>query len=366
MKKIIFNGKFLSANMTGVHRVAEALLYELDDMANDKECLKNAEIFGPKNVKRQLSKTGYKHLKIGRLTGPLWEQLDLPRYTRKNILVNFCNLAPLFSRNSITMIHDAQVYLTPKSYSRFFLLWYKFALPTIGRRHAKILTVSEFSKSQLVKFGVAKADKIHVVHNGVDHMADVGADLSIIEKLKLSGEVYFCGLSNTQEHKNIKVLFNVMASESMRDTKLVLIGGTSREQFESNGAVIPDNVIFSGRVTDEEMRSLIEGALCYLFPSTTEGFGLPPLESMLLGTPAIVAPNGALPEVCGKAALYAAPDAPQQWIDAINRLIKDKTFRQKLSEQGVLRAKDFTWRRAAEKVLAVIEGVAPQAIGKGS
>ena len=350
-----FNGKFLSVSMTGVHRVAEALLTEIDKQKADHPLLNESILICPKNSHRQLDTTSFRYKKAGVFQGTFWEQLELPRLSKGRLLVSFCNLSPVISRNGITMIHDAQIFTAPDSYSGLFRKWYEFALPRLGKRQDRILTVSEYSKKQLVEFGVAKAEKITVVHNGVDHILAATADNRALKKNGLSDRPYVCALSNAQAHKNIGLLFQVMALDSMRDLTLVLIGGTKRDAFTP--ATIPDNVVFAGRVTDGEMRGLIEGAVCYLFPSLTEGFGLPPLESMRLGTPAIVAPNGALPEVCGDGAIYADASSPEAWASEISALRTDLDHLDQMKRAGVEQAKQFTWKRAAEKVIGVINDV---------
>ena len=103
----------------------------------------------------------------------------------------------------------------------------------------------------------------------------------------------------------------------------MLIGDAGADAFRRRGHPPPPNVTFAGRVTDPELRGLLEGALAFLCPSTTEGFGLPPLEAMALGTPAIVAPEGALPEVCADAALYADARDPAPWAARLRRLADD-------------------------------------------
>jgi glycosyltransferase involved in cell wall biosynthesis len=122
-------------------------------------------------------------------------------------------------------------------------------------------------------------------------------------------------------------------------------------------------VLFAGRVSDGELRALYENAACLAFPSTTEGFGLPPLEAMGLGCPVVVAPCGALPEVCGDAALYAPPGAPAAWAQAIRRLDGDAGLRQRMMEAGLARAALYRWEDSARRLLEVIEGVAAKGAG---
>lgn len=356
---ISFNGKFLSANATGVHRVAEELLREAHALVQDdrNKYAINAEIICPRNVKRTLGMTEFPQREAGLFTWQFWEQFDLPQLGRDRLLVSLCNLGPISTRRAITMIHDAQVFLTPESYSLPFRTWYQFALPMIGRRHLKVLTVSNYSRDELVRFGVAPREKIEVIHNGVDHILRIRADPAIVERLGLAPRRYACALANTQKHKNIPLLLRAFASPELADLRLVLVGGAGAEAFEKLGVEIPDNVVFAGRVSDGELRGLMEEALCYLCPSTTEGFGLPPLESMTLGVPAVVAPMGALPEICGDAALYADSDDASAWTRAIVGLSRDVARWSAYSKQGREQAAMFTWRKAAEKLLALLNDI---------
>jgi glycosyltransferase involved in cell wall biosynthesis len=302
---LILNGKFLSVPMTGVHRVAHELANGLADLAAKGE-FGGAEIWHPHDGAERAKAIRLPSRTIGPLRGIAWEQLTLPVAARGRTLLNFCNIAPIAATDAITMIHDAQVHITPQSYGAGFGAWYRFSQPIIASRHRHLLTVSEYSKEQLVNAGLGTPEKISVVHNGVDHILAEAADARILERLGLSKHGYAVALASTQVHKNIRLLLRAFASPRLADLKLVLIGGSDRAEFERIGP-ISANVQFSGRISDAELRGLYEHALCLAFPSTTEGFGLPPLEAMRVGCPAIVSPCGALPEVCSDAALYAPP-----------------------------------------------------------
>jgi hypothetical protein len=160
-RRLAINGKFLGAKPTGVHRVAEQLIRQLATHRHELgELFPDAPvIIAPRNV-RQTAVDGFNVERAGVLRGQLWEQLDLPRLARGDLLLNLCNLGPMASTAAITMIHDAQVYISPASYTQGFVRWYRNVQPVIGRRHQKILVVSNFSASQLVRFGVAEDRKI--------------------------------------------------------------------------------------------------------------------------------------------------------------------------------------------------------------
>jgi glycosyltransferase involved in cell wall biosynthesis len=354
-RRLVINGKFLGAKPTGVHRVAEQLIRQLAFRRHElAELFPEAPaIIAPPNV-RNTPEASFAMERGGLFRGQLWEQLDLPRLARGDLLLNLCNLGPMASTAAITMIHDAQVFITPASYSWAFANWYRNVLPVLGRRHARILAVSEFSASQLVRFGVAGPDRISVISNGADHLLAHEARPEIIGLLQLDRRRFVVALANVQVHKNIGLLLKAFADAALSGLKLVLVGAADRKQFEALGYSVPQNVVFAGRIDDGELRALLEGALCVAFPSTTEGFGLPPLEGMTVACPAVLAPCGALPEVGGEAAIFAAPDDPGQWVSAIHKLAGDPDLWERYSLAGRRRSELFTWERAAGKLVEVI------------
>ena len=357
-KTIVLNGKFLMAPPTGVHRVAEELIYALDNILTEDPVLRSTydvSVFAPRKLHHRLDLKTISFHQGGLFSWIPWEQFDLPRFKPKATRISLCNLGPAVSRNAITMFHDAQVYISPASYSKPFRLWYKFIQPLIGKRHQRILTVSEYSKSKLVEFGVAPESKISVIHNGVDHILRVAANPDAPAKFGLSERKYVLSLANAQAHKNIKVLLSAFSDPALADLKLVLFGAASQADLEAaSGAPLPSNVVLAGKISDADLRGLIEHALCLAFPSTTEGFGLPPLEAMLLGCPAIVADEGALPEVCGSATIYASAHAPKQWVEQIRVLADDPVTWDQWRSKALVQARNFTWDRAAAKLLEFI------------
>ena len=355
MPPISFNGRFLLAPPTGVQRVARELIRAFDQLDIEDQ---DVELVCPKNVSVDFELNNITIRSAGRLTSHLWEQFELPRLTKGRLLINLCNLGPVFAKDAITMIHDAQTISQPKSYSFAFRKVYQFALPRIGANNKKILTVSNKAKAELVQHGVAEEKKIHVVPNGVDHILRSDPDREVLEKLGLTPGRYCLGLANTQPHKNLQVVTRAFAAPELADFKVVLFGSADRDRFEQAGIAVPHNVVFAGFVSEGELRSLIENALSLVFPSKTEGFGLPPLEAMTLGTPAICAPEGALPEVCGSAALYADADDPIQWIQQITSLAaEDRQQREQRKREAVQQAQKFTWTASATKFKRLLESV---------
>jgi glycosyltransferase involved in cell wall biosynthesis len=352
---VALNGRFLAAPATGVQRVAEELIKQLDVLLDEAPPAARWTLFVPANAKRRLALKNIAVHQSSGLSGQLWEQLELPKLARGQLLVSLCNQSPLLQKGGLFMIHDAQAFISPESYSALFRLWYRFGVPRMAATAERILTVSNYSRDRLIEYKIATPSKTQVIYNGIDHVSSIEADSGALGKFGLSPQSYVVALSNTQKHKNIPLLFEVFRQPARRDLKLVLVGSAAKEDFEELGLHPPDNALFCGSVSDAELRALYENALCLAFPSTTEGFGLPPLEAMLSGCPAIVAPRGALPEVCDDAALYADPAHPQAWSDALNLLQRDPAVRQSFVEKGQRRAGNFKWGTSARQLMALIE-----------
>ncbi len=357
---IAFNGKFLSAAPTGVHRVAHELIGNLDALLREREDLateRNWSLIKPRDADRPIETAVIRPRTAGALTWQPWEQIELPLVVGTSMVVSLCNLAPIGHRG-VTMIHDAQVFLSPQSYTAAFGAWYRFALPRIGRSSRLVLTVSDYSRRKLAEFGVAPYEKIEVIHNGVDHLAGEPADGAILSRLALQADRYVVALANVQAHKNIRVLLSAFGRPALRAARLVLVGAADARAFAAAGLSAPANVTFAGVVSDGELRALLENAACLAFPSTTEGFGLPPLEAMGLGCPVIIAPRGALPEVCGAAAVSADPDEPGAWEAAILAMLDSAEHRRHWSALGRRQAARFTWRKSAERLCGLIRRAA--------
>ncbi|MBO9402192.1 glycosyltransferase family 1 protein [Shimia sp. R9_3] len=354
---VFVNGRFLTADTTAVNTVARELtlaLARLQATDADVAARYDLKVVVPPAAKKAAQALGIPFQVFGRLGGIFWEQLELPRLSRRGRIAGFFNTAPLLGKNHVTMLHDAHVFDAPESYSFTTRQWRKllsYGAATDGRL---VLAVSEYSKSRLVALGIAKSDQIHVVSNGVGHLAALSSHSYNPNNAPLKTP-YFVALSSLQDHKNITVLLQAFARPDMQNAQLVLVGKSTKQAFLSAGHVVPDNVHFPGFVSNRELAALYQGAVAVLTPSRTEGFGLPPAEALTLGTPAIAAPCGALPEVCGDGALYADPDNPEDWAISAQLLMSQPALRSSLIAAGRAHISDFTWENAARAVIAALD-----------
>lgn len=357
---VALNGRFLAAPATGVQRVAEELIKQLDILLEGSPSSVPWTLFAPKDAKRHLALKNIAVRYSRSLNGRIWEQFELPRLVRGQLLISLCNQAPLLQSGGVLMVHDAQAFISPESYSLLFRWWYRFSLPRLAAAADRVVTVSNYSRDMLIEHNIAPPSKMSVIYNGIDHVSSIEADGRCLGRYGLSPRGYVLALSSTQKHKNISLLLEVFRQPAKHGLKLALVGGAGKEEFERNGLSASDNVVFCGAISDAELRAMYENALCLAFPSTTEGFGLPPLEAMLLGCPAIVAPRGALPEICDEAVLYADPDSPGAWSDAIDLIARDGVARSGLIEKAQAHARNFRWDVSARKLAAIIADIQGQ------
>lgn len=351
---ILINARFMSGKVSSVRTVAEQLSIALFKVAEQRGQADRFRLVGPPSLEPQMAAFGLPYLVHGTRSGVRWEQMELPKISRTATIVGFFNSVPIFGRGYVTMLHDAQVFLSPHSYRLAIRLWRRLLSRAAGLGRRQILTVSEFSKSELVDLRIAPADRVHVIHNGVGHLRACAPDTDSLARLGLVGRPFFVGLATLLPHKNVKVLMQAFADPRLAGAQLVLTGKATRDDFEAAGISVPSNVSFPGFVDEGTLRSLYEQSVAVCTPSLTEGFGLPPLEAMTLGSTAIVAPCAALPEVCGDAAIYADAHSPQAWADAMNRLLEDPAVRADFVAKGQQNVKAFTWEKSAERLFDLI------------
>jgi len=276
----------------------------------------------------------------------VWAQLQLPRQVPGG-LVSFCNLAPVAVRRHIVCIHDMHTRMTPESYGAGFRLAHRVVLPLLGRRAAAIATVSEFSRRQLAAFGVAPSEKVAVTYNGSDHALGWDPGRSSLPSVT---RPYVLALGRREAHKNGALLRRLAPRLDALGLDLWIAG-------EGDGEGAPANLRSLGPVTDDDLARALGGAVCFLFPSRIEGFGLPAVEALALGCPVIASTAPCLPEICGDAALYADPDDDDGWIDRIAAVTVDAALRERQVVAGRARALAYSWRRVAEAYLELMAAV---------
>jgi glycosyltransferase involved in cell wall biosynthesis len=347
------NGRFLTQRVTGVQRYALEIVAALDQLlVEQKDIAKrfNVRLIVPPRATTDLllSRISVQRTKAG--SGHAWDQLVLPAYAGSSVL-SLGNFGPVLARDQIVCIHDANVFIVPESYSRGFRLAYCNLLPLVGKRARRIATVSQFSADMLVKFGVSTPDKIFIAPNGHEHALRWDATRSRNPILASMKRPFVLLLGSRARHKNIEIVLDQAEALEAAGIDIIVVGGGS-DIFAAGGpASHRANVHDAGYVSDDDLAALYERALCLVFPSKTEGFGIPPLEAMARGCPVISSKAPSLVEVGGDAVAYVDADRSDDWRDAIIALAGNGARRATMAAAGRTRAGLFSWKRSAQKYL---------------
>jgi glycosyltransferase involved in cell wall biosynthesis len=287
--------------------------------------------------------------------GHAWEQLALPALAaRHHARTIFCpaNLAPVAWPGNVIVVHDAAVLRAPGAYSKAYRAWHRGIGLTAARRARAVVTVSEFSRRELVELGGLDPERLTVIGGGVGERFSPAAggngseDPATQRAMATLGlrAPYVLTIATDDPRKNLDALLPCAAALKQRGIELVW-AGDSRPQFARTAPLTGLREL--GYVPDELLVGLYRGAEAFVLPSRYEGFGLTCLEAMACGTPVIAADRAALPEVCGDAALLVDPDDPSAITAAVLAACEDRSLAQQLCAAGIKRAHGFTWERAA-------------------
>ncbi|BCZ47100.1 mannosyltransferase [Clostridium gelidum] len=303
MKKVIINGRFLTRKVTGVERYAREITLELDKLSKPGQYL----IAVPKNAVHIPNFQNIKVVKIGSLTNRLWEHISFSIYVirQKAISLNLCNAAP-FLNPGIVCVHDIKPIVVPQYFSKKFLLLYKMLFFNVFHRAKIVITVSEFSKSEILKFYNYDSNKVYVIPSAWQHFKKINFDERVLKKYQLKKNEYYFSMSSLEPNKNFKWIIKQAINNST--SEFVIAGSVNNNVFANNDFIEkPANVKFLGYIGDEEAKTLMRDCKAFLFPTFYEGFGLPPLEAMSVGAKAIVSNTKCMHEVYGDTVFYIDP-----------------------------------------------------------
>jgi len=347
------NGRFVTQRMTGVQRYAHEIVAALDDLLvenRDAAARLALRLVLPPAAQAVPALANIEICRTSFGSGHAWDQFVLPLHAGAGVL-SLGNIGPVLAHKHIVCVHDATTFLLPETYSRSFGLAYRTLLPLIGRRASRVATVSRFSAEMLVKFGVCRQEKIFIAPNGHEHVLRWDATKARLPLLQTVQRPYVLLLGSRAKHKNIDIVLAQAQALDEAGLDVVVAGGASGIFAEQEQVARRSNVHRIGFVNDDELAALYESALCLAFQSTTEGFGIPPLEAMAKGCAVISSDAASLIEVGGDAVIYVKPDDPAGWRDGIIGLSANSQRRTDLAAKGRQRAASFSWKHSAELYL---------------
>lgn len=277
---------------------------------------------------------------------------------------------------SVVSIHDLSFEHLPRTFNARSRTQLRLTVRHSAKRAARILTLSEHTRQDLMKTYGIEAKRITAIPLAAPaHFGPID-DNRELQRVRhnygIDGD-YILSVGSIQPRKNLARLIKAYASlrgdhSAVKLPKLVLVGKCAWLYDETLRALeesgVKEAVVLTGYVPEKDLPALYSGALCFIYPSYFEGFGLPPLEAMKCGTPVIVGNKTSLPEVVGDAGLTVDPFDVEAIANGIKRLLHDSSLRQELSVKGKRRATEFDWRETARQTLRVYEEVVGRSADK--
>lgn len=299
----------------------------------------------------------------------LREQVELPRILHRYSADLFHSphfLLPLLSPcPAVVTIHDV-IYLACRGDlpTRLGRLYYRGMMSAAVRRAKQVITVSEFSKQDIIQYLGADPAKIAVIYSGLDGSFMGPHNNSRLPALRLKHDIrneyiLYSGIYKPRKnHAGLLRAFQEFVTLG-GDADLVIAGPLKEGQLALRRLAeelgISHRLKLTGFVNDEELRTLYSGARVYACPSLYEGFGFTVLEAMACGAPVVCSLETSLPEVAGSAAMYGDARNPKEFGEALHRVFTDDALREKLISRGLGNVQRFSWKRAAAETLDVFE-----------
>ncbi len=348
MSDAIINGKFLSQKITGVQRFAGEISKRLP-----------FNIITPPNNKNNKFYHLNNNLKyVGTNGGVLWEQFLLPKFIKKNypnaLLINLCNTAPILNKNKISCIHDVAFLKHPQYFSNAFTYYYSFIIPLVIKSSKHIITVSDFSRQQLIDSYEIPENNISVISNGCSLFEQQNKVYS-----NPHPKPYFLFIGSLDPRKKLLFLLDAFKKANIKDYDLVCIGNFhksfNKKFIEAIQVFTADKRIhFLQDINDETLISYYKHARALINPSVYEGFGLPLIEALSLKCPVIASEIPVFKEVGLDHIDYFKSEDKMELIYFLKYYSKqdcrviDDTIATEIKER-------FSWNKSANKLNKLIE-----------
>ena len=296
---------------------------------------------------------------IGRVTSELLSYLETMEVNKN---VSSANNSKVYFYSSIhwcpdtlphpcvVMVHD----VIPMLFSNLFpdeivSEWVERFKP-IAQQADRIVTISQSSAVDIARKLDIPVERIEVIYNGVTKIP-----IREASKVVIPANPFLVYVGSNDKHKNIDVVLKALNDQNIQNVQLVLIGDNKGLRDKVKEVGIENRVHFLGRIDDGDMGWVISQADGLVFPSFYEGFGLPPLEAALLGTPSICSERPAMTEILKGAALFANPEDPYEWSRSIEKIVSNKEFNTQLMKKAQQAANNYSWHTTSQHLFEILE-----------
>jgi len=264
----------------------------------------------------------------------------------------------------LLLIHDISYVRFPHFFAFPDRMRMRMLIPFFIKRATRVLTISQFSRQEIVDYYSLDKDRVDMVYAGVDcslFRCDIkGTNRQIQKRYGVEGP-YVLIVGSLQPRKNIEGIFKAFAlhvATQQQELKIVVVGpdgwlDKGIRKMPNDYPVLKDRVVFTGHIDNESLREMYRNAVAFIYVPFYEGFGLPVLEAMACGVPVIASRCASLPEVGGNAPYYVDPEAVESIGNGICAVVSNATLREHMIKKGLVRAREFSWKRTAQETLKV-------------
>ncbi len=354
-------------NPTGVERYAAELIRNLAKLDSKNEYILYFRS-KPQRWFSQLPKNfSYKVMPFPKFWTQIRISLEMMMHPVDVLLIPASALPLWHPKNSVVTVHDIAFELFAGIYTGFMNYYQKWAARYAVRNSAKVISVSQATKEDVVRVYKADPDKITVTHLGLDDTfkpRTYEEVQKVLDKYGLVYQKYILFVGTLQPRKNIIKLveaYEKLKNENRIEEKLIVVGAKGwlwepiAEKIRRAG--FDGAVRHLDYVDQEDLPFLYSGAKLLTLPALYEGFGLPPLEAMASGVPVVVSNVSSLPEVSGDASVLVDPNSVNSIAEGLLEVLTNSNLRQQMIDRGLARAKHFTWENTAKKTLEVLESL---------
>lgn len=364
--RILIDARFLGT-ATGIGRYVNELVIGLEKIDKENKYYilinyENSSKYSPVN-------SNFEKVVIDVAWYGIKEQFEIPKILNKikPDLVHFPHFnIPFFCRFPfVVTIHDLILTKYPSQRAttlsplKYFIknLFYRIIINHAVKKSKKIITVSEFTKNDIVKYFRVNESKIIVIYEGVSDalIKNENNPSGILQKLNIDNK-FLLYVGNAYPHKNLEFLINAFNKYNDKELKLVLLGHEDYFYKRLKQFVIDNdfkNVIFAGYVSDKDLSSLYQKCEAYIFPSLCEGFGLPPLEAMQNGAVVLSSNYSCLPEILKDSVIYFDPKNEEDFVDKLQIILNDQDLRNCLRKDTKQLLGGYSWKKMVEETLEV-------------
>lgn len=347
MKPNIFiNGRFLTQKLTGVQRYAIEISIRLIEYDPSIIILIPE---GTHSIPEQL-KSNIKIIKF--LKSHAWEQITLPVFLYSQpsyFLINLCNLAPIILKHQLTIIHDIAFTKNEQWFSLLFRIFYQLLMPLIIYSSKAIGTVSNFSAEEISNYYHIKKHSIGVFPNAISpHFIKLGK----VQDNHRSRPYFLC-VGSIDPRKNLSIVIDAFYSLPNDDYDLIICGSKHTIFGNSTSTTSSDKIIFTGYLSDLELKLLYKHAFCFIFASKYEGFGLPPLEALAFNIPLIVSKIPVHLEVLEDIPIYFDPTNKGELVEKMNDMIINEK-KNHISRDNIRILNKYSWDKSATSFIQFV------------